>query len=55
MFGKEEWQTHFIDNKEKQPIHEDTPDCNIGQDTSWKSVGMDSNGTIPVQCHESPS
>jgi len=45
----------LVNNEEEQSIDQDTPDGNIGQDTCWETVSIDSNGSIPVQCNKSPS
>jgi len=46
--------TYFVGNKEESTVDQNTPDCNIGQDTSNKSVGADCNSTIPVQGNKGP-
>lgn len=40
--------THLVNNDEETAENQDTPDCDIGKDASWKRVCIDSNGPVPV-------
>jgi hypothetical protein len=47
--------TYLVDNNEEATINENTPDGNVGEDAGWESVGIDGNGSVPVQGDEGPS
>lgn len=44
----------LVGNEEEESVDQDAPDRNIGQDASCQVVGIDSDGTIPVQSNKCP-
>jgi len=49
-----EMSAYLVGDEEKSAINQNTPNCNISQNTSCQCVGADCDGTIPVQSNECP-
>jgi hypothetical protein len=46
--------TNLVCNEEEHAVDQDAPDSNVGEYTGSQVVGIDSNGTVPVESHKGP-
>jgi len=45
----------LVSQKEEESINKNAPDGNIGKDPGNQGVGINHDGTVPVDCHKGPS
>jgi hypothetical protein len=46
--------TDLEGNEVEKPVDEDTPDGNIGKNTTEQTLSVEGNSAVPVQGHEGP-